>query len=139
MEQTKETPDQTPHSDKSTTASFINNESVIKLCASTDCEWRFDLLCAPRPRGRSRLNDSGFFEQDTASTVQESDNTVPNVSDDWTAVPDYSDEIFLYLYALEEQLVLPKNFVEHQPEVTYQSRAVLVDWIIQVYYLNNKL
>lgn len=132
--------EQTPaNSDFNT--SHLDDSALDKPCPSTDCDWKFDLLCAPRPRARSRLNDSGFFEQDTnniASNGEEFDNlestNCQEMIEDWTAMSSYSEEIFCYLHQLEIKFILPRDFLSHQEEVTYQSRAVLVDWLIEVRY-----
>lgn len=133
MARKETTPERNPVNDK---ASFNNNDNdneLVEKCPSTNCDWQFDLLCAPRPRTRTRLNEDGFFQQDTSSIVEDNRQiNAVDISEDWAAVSSYSEEIWQYLYKLEEQFVLQKGFLDHQIEVTYEARAVLVDWLIQV-------
>lgn len=132
MAEREATPEQTPLNEKSN-FDRINDNELIEPCPSTDCEWQFDLLCAPRPRARTRLNEDGFFQQDTSEIVHEKrKNKVVTICEDWAAVSTYSEEIFQYLYKQEERFPLPKQFLVHQVEVSYEARAVLVDWLIQV-------
>ncbi|XP_001624708.3 G2/mitotic-specific cyclin S13-7 isoform X2 [Nematostella vectensis] len=112
-------------------------------CPSTGTHFVPGILCAPRPRTRSRLNDSGFFDED--NKVTDAENTSFTVAsdqgrdtvEDWASVSSYRSQIMRYAMALENKYQLPENFLEKQGEVSHQARAVLIDWLIEVHLFYN--
>ncbi len=133
-------PEETPVNPKTNGAPPDLDDSFVETCSSTGCDFHRDLLCAPRPRARTRINESDFFEADNKEVTSVSDRSStqgsPSCGDekveDWACASTYSSEILNYLVKMEEKYRLPHDFLADQPEVTTQARAVLVDWIIQV-------
>ncbi|ODQ54349.1 A/B/D/E cyclin [Saitoella complicata NRRL Y-17804] len=52
---------------------------------------------------------------------------------DTTMVSEYSDEIFSYMKDLEMKMLPNPRYMEHQTEIEWHMRAVLVDWLVQVH------
>ncbi|ORX90513.1 hypothetical protein K493DRAFT_230414 [Basidiobolus meristosporus CBS 931.73] len=48
-------------------------------------------------------------------------------------VSEYSDDIFMYMKELELKMLPSDNYMEHQPELEWRMRRILLDWIIQVH------
>ncbi|XP_037940816.1 G2/mitotic-specific cyclin-B-like isoform X1 [Teleopsis dalmanni] len=49
-------------------------------------------------------------------------------------ISDYVNEIYDYLYSLEDKLAITENHLEGQKEVFPKMRAILMDWINEVHY-----
>ena len=45
---------------------------------------------------------------------------------------DYKEEIFSYLWETERKYMLPPNYLSGQPELSPHTRAVVIDWLVQV-------
>lgn len=52
---------------------------------------------------------------------------------DVTMVAEYSPEIFNYMHELENKLLPDPQYMEHQDELKWEMRAVLIDWVVQVH------
>lgn len=53
--------------------------------------------------------------------------------DDATMVAEYADEIFEYMSKLEEEAMPMPNYMAGQQEITWEMRATLIDWLLQVH------
>ncbi|KAG4301946.1 hypothetical protein PCK1_001922 [Pneumocystis canis] len=55
--------------------------------------------------------------------------------DEWdtTMAHEYSDEIFAYMRELEVKYKPSPTYIEHQPDMQWSMRSVLIDWLIQVH------
>lgn len=53
--------------------------------------------------------------------------------DDPTMVAEYADEIFEYMAKLEEESMPRPDYMAGQQEITWEMRATLVDWLLQVH------
>ncbi|KAJ1866977.1 B-type cyclin [Coemansia sp. RSA 989] len=60
-------------------------------------------------------------------------------SEDMTLVPEFSDDIFGYMRELEVRLMPDANYMAHQPELTWPTRGILVEWLVQVHQRFNLL
>lgn len=58
---------------------------------------------------------------------------------DVTMVAEYAPEIFNYLHELEHKLLPNANYMDHQSELKWEMRAVLIDWVVQVHQRFNLL
>ncbi|NXR14379.1 CCNB3 protein, partial [Semnornis frantzii] len=70
--------------------------------------------------------------------VPEKPEPVPSVEDidkeqlgDPYANAEYAKEIFEYMRSREEKFILP-DFMEKQPDISGDMRAILVDWMVEV-------
>lgn len=52
---------------------------------------------------------------------------------DTSMVAEYGDEIFEYMHALEEKMKPNANYMDHQAEIQWSMRSVLMDWLVQVH------
>ncbi|PWO29575.1 endo-polygalacturonase precursor [Pyrenophora tritici-repentis] len=48
-------------------------------------------------------------------------------------VAEYGDEIFEYMHALEEKMKPNATYMDHQAEIQWSMRSVLMDWLVQVH------
>jgi len=64
--------------------------------------------------------------------VQDWDDLDAEDIDDPLMVSEYVQEIFVYMHQLEEIIKPPENYMENQKELNWHSRAVLIDWLIEV-------
>ncbi|KAI0391620.1 cyclin-like protein [Xylariaceae sp. FL0594] len=53
--------------------------------------------------------------------------------DDPVMAAEYAAEIFEYLHELEGNSALNPNYMNHQDEISWRSRGILVDWLIEVH------
>ncbi|KAL7274061.1 B-type cyclin [Rhizina undulata] len=58
---------------------------------------------------------------------------------DISMVAEYGDEIFEYMRELEAKMLPNANYMDHQSEIKWSMRAILMDWIIQVHHRFNLL
>ncbi|KAJ2843371.1 B-type cyclin, partial [Coemansia brasiliensis] len=58
---------------------------------------------------------------------------------DMTLVPEFSDDIFGYMRELEVRLMPDADYMSRQPELTWPTRAILVEWLVQVHLRFNLL
>ncbi|KAJ1824663.1 B-type cyclin [Coemansia sp. RSA 2671] len=52
---------------------------------------------------------------------------------DTTLVPEFSDDIFGYMRDLERQLTPNPRYMELQPSLTWSTRTILIEWVVQVH------
>ncbi|PCH42267.1 hypothetical protein WOLCODRAFT_72067 [Wolfiporia cocos MD-104 SS10] len=52
---------------------------------------------------------------------------------DSTMCSEYADEIFEYMHQLEEEVMPNPDYMNGQPEITWEMRETLVDWLLQVH------
>lgn len=93
-------------------------ESLFELMS--DGDW----LYAPMEK---RLEYQREIER-VASTFQDEAEL-----DDPTMVAEYADEIFEYMAKLEEEAMPMPNYMAGQQEITWEMRATLIDWLLQVH------
>lgn len=53
--------------------------------------------------------------------------------EDPMAVGEYADEIFVHLYDLEEQYQPNPKYIEDQKALSWSTRSVLIDWLVEVH------
>ncbi|KAJ2663233.1 B-type cyclin [Coemansia sp. RSA 1199] len=58
---------------------------------------------------------------------------------DQTLVPEFSDDIFGYMRELEVKLMPDPSYVDRQPAITWATRSILVEWLVQVHQRFNLL
>ncbi|KAJ2366224.1 B-type cyclin [Coemansia sp. RSA 2611] len=58
---------------------------------------------------------------------------------DMTLVPEFSDDIFGYMRELEVRLMADATYIERQPALTWATRSILVEWLVQVHQRFNLL
>uniref|UniRef100_A0A4X2KWZ4 Cyclin-A2 n=1 Tax=Vombatus ursinus TaxID=29139 RepID=A0A4X2KWZ4_VOMUR len=71
------------------------------------------------------------------SVVLEPEDRPPNVNE----VPDYHEDIYLYLREMEVKCKPKVGYMKKQPDITNSMRAILVDWLVEVgeeYKLQNE-
>lgn len=69
------------------------------------------------------------------NTLDENDEDTYDI----TMVAEYAPEIFNYMHELEYKLVPDPNYMEHQDELKWEMRSVLIDWVVQVHNRFNLL
>ena len=69
------------------------------------------------------------------STLDEKDEDTYDV----TMVAEYAPEIFNYMHELEHKLAPDPLYMNHQDELRWEMRAVLIDWVVQVHSRFNLL
>ncbi|KAJ2487399.1 B-type cyclin [Coemansia sp. RSA 2050] len=52
---------------------------------------------------------------------------------DTTLVPEFSDDIFGYMRDLEQRLMPNPRYMELQPSLTWSTRTILIEWVVQVH------
>ncbi|KAJ2080346.1 B-type cyclin [Coemansia sp. RSA 988] len=58
---------------------------------------------------------------------------------DQTLVPEFGDDIFGYMRELEVKLMPDPNYIENQATLSWATRSILVEWIVQVHQRFNLL
>ncbi|PIA13012.1 B-type cyclin [Coemansia reversa NRRL 1564] len=58
---------------------------------------------------------------------------------DQTLVPEFGDDIFGYMRELEVKLMPDPNYIERQSALSWATRSILVEWIVQVHQRFNLL
>ncbi|KAJ2797232.1 B-type cyclin [Coemansia guatemalensis] len=58
---------------------------------------------------------------------------------DQTLVPEFGDDIFGYMRELEVKLMPDANYIERQSTLSWPTRSILVEWIVQVHQRFNLL
>ncbi|KAL5119869.1 B-type cyclin [Pleosporales sp. CAS-2024a] len=75
-------------------------------------------------------------ELDAARQFVEANRSPEDVEDeqwDTSMVAEYGDEIFEYMHALEERMKPNALYMDHQAEIQWSMRSVLMDWLVQVH------
>jgi G2/mitotic-specific cyclin 3/4 len=75
-------------------------------------------------------------ELDAARQYVEANRAPEDVEDeqwDTSMVAEYGDEIFEYMHALEERMKPNATYMDHQAEIQWSMRSVLMDWLVQVH------
>jgi G2/mitotic-specific cyclin 3/4 len=75
-------------------------------------------------------------ELDAARHFVEANRSADDVEDeawDTSMVAEYGDEIFEYMHALEERMKPNALYMDHQAEIQWSMRSVLMDWLVQVH------
>lgn len=88
------------------------------------------LVLAPRITNKTQR------ELDAARIFVEANRTPEDVEDeqwDTSMVAEYGDEIFEYMHALEERMKPNPTYMDHQAEIQWSMRSVLMDWLVQVH------
>lgn len=88
------------------------------------------LVLAPRITAKTQR------ELDAARIHVESTRTAEDVEDeqwDTSMVAEYGDEIFEYMHELEERMKPNATYMDHQAEIQWSMRSVLMDWLVQVH------
>ncbi|KAF2740166.1 hypothetical protein EJ04DRAFT_531241 [Polyplosphaeria fusca] len=88
------------------------------------------LVLAPRVTIKSQR------ELETAKQWVDANKSAEDVEDeqwDTSMVAEYSEEIFEYMQSLEERMKPNSTYMDHQPEMQWSMRSVLMDWLVQVH------
>jgi G2/mitotic-specific cyclin 3/4 len=88
------------------------------------------LVLAPRVTAKTQR------ELEAARQFVESTRSEEDVEDeqwDTSMVAEYGDEIFEYMHNLEEKMKPNANYMDHQAEIQWSMRSVLMDWLVQVH------
>ncbi|KAF3047091.1 hypothetical protein E8E12_011142 [Didymella heteroderae] len=88
------------------------------------------LILAPRITAKTQR------ELESARQFVESTRSEEDVEDeqwDTSMVAEYGDEIFEYMHSLEEKMKPNANYMDHQAEIQWSMRSVLMDWLVQVH------
>ncbi|KAF2005579.1 hypothetical protein P154DRAFT_313306 [Amniculicola lignicola CBS 123094] len=75
-------------------------------------------------------------ELDAARAFVEANKSPEDVEDeqwDTSMVAEYGDEIFEYFHSLEERMKPNETYMDHQAEIQWSMRSVLMDWLVQVH------
>jgi G2/mitotic-specific cyclin 3/4 len=75
-------------------------------------------------------------ELDAARQYVEANRSAEDIEDeqwDTSMVAEYGDEIFEYMHALEERMKPNATYMDHQAEIQWSMRSVLMDWLVQVH------
>lgn len=102
-------------------------------------------------------NDTGFSDLDSSHEEMEVDQLCDNVEQmeisqqalkaslgglDFESTSElvfieeeYKEEIYSYLWQKERKYMLPPNFLSRQKEVSPHTRAVVIDWLVEVCYI----
>ena len=88
------------------------------------------LVLAPRVTAKTQR------ELEAAKQFVELHRSPEDVEDeqwDTSMVAEYGDEIFEYMHSLEEKMKPNANYMDHQAEIQWSMRSVLMDWLVQVH------
>jgi G2/mitotic-specific cyclin 3/4 len=88
------------------------------------------LILAPKITAKTQR------ELEAAKQFVELNRSPEDVEDeqwDTSMVAEYGEEIFEYMHALEERLKPNASYMDHQAEIQWSMRSVLVDWLVQVH------
>lgn len=88
------------------------------------------LVLAPRVTAKTQR------ELEAAKQFVELHRTDEDVEDeqwDTSMVAEYGEEIFEYMHCLEEKMKPNANYMDHQAEIQWSMRSVLMDWLVQVH------
>lgn len=88
------------------------------------------LVLAPRTTVKTQR------ELDAARIFVESNRSAEDIEDeqwDTSMVAEYGEEIFEYMHALEERMKPNASYMDHQAEIQWSMRSVLMDWLVQVH------
>jgi hypothetical protein len=88
------------------------------------------LVLAPRVTKKTER------ELEAAKIFVEANRSAEDVEDeqwDTSMVAEYGDEIFEYMHSLEERMKPNASYMDHQAEIQWSMRSVLMDWLVQVH------
>jgi len=88
------------------------------------------LVLAPRVTAKSKR------ELEAAAQWVEANRSPEDVEDelwDTSMVAEYGEEIYEYMHTLEEKMRPNATYMDHQAEIQWSMRAVLMDWLVQVH------
>ncbi|TQN74206.1 G2/mitotic-specific cyclin-4 [Colletotrichum shisoi] len=83
------------------------------------------------------ITDKVQQELETARAIVESTRTREEVDDEvWDVcmVAEYGDDIFEYMRELEMRMLPDPHYMDHQAEIQWSMRSVLMDWLVQVHH-----
>ncbi|GJC88173.1 G2/mitotic-specific cyclin-4 [Colletotrichum liriopes] len=84
-----------------------------------------------------KITDKVEQELETARAIVESTRTQEEVDDEvWDVcmVAEYGDDIFEYMRELEMRMLPDPHYMDHQAEIQWSMRSVLMDWLVQVHH-----
>ncbi|CBX98704.1 hypothetical protein IAQ61_007675 [Plenodomus lingam] len=88
------------------------------------------LVLAPRTTLKTQR------ELEAARIFVEANRSAEDIEDeqwDTSMVAEYGEEIFEYMHALEERMKPNASYMDHQAEIQWSMRSVLMDWMVQVH------
>jgi G2/mitotic-specific cyclin 3/4 len=88
------------------------------------------LVLAPRVTAKTQR------ELEAARLFVEANRSAEDIEDeqwDTSMVAEYGDEIFEYMHSLEERMKPNASYMDHQAEIQWSMRSVLMDWLVQVH------
>lgn len=81
----------------------------------------------PEPEKEQRQQEAAFVYPKNVQNLDAED------ADDPLMVSEYAHEIFDYLLSLEPASLPNPDYMEHQDELEWKTRSILVDWLIEVH------
>ncbi|KAK2047736.1 cyclin domain-containing protein [Colletotrichum somersetense] len=84
-----------------------------------------------------KVTDKVEQELETARAIVESTRTQEEVDDEvWDVcmVAEYGEDIFEYMRELEMRMLPDPHYMDHQAEIQWSMRSVLMDWLVQVHH-----
>lgn len=88
------------------------------------------IVLAPRTTTKTQR------ELEAARQFVEANRSAEDIEDetwDTSMVAEYGEEIFEYMHALEERMKPNATYMDHQAEIQWSMRSVLMDWLVQVH------
>ncbi|KAL6708633.1 B-type cyclin [Coniothyrium glycines] len=88
------------------------------------------LVLAPRITAKTQR------ELEAARVFVEANRSAEDIEDeqwDTSMVAEYGEEIFEYMHSLEERMKPNASYMDHQAEIQWSMRSVLMDWLVQVH------
>jgi G2/mitotic-specific cyclin 3/4 len=88
------------------------------------------LVLAPRVTAKIQR------ELEAARVFVEANRSTEDIEDeqwDTSMVAEYGEEIFEYMHSLEERMKPNPSYMDHQAEIQWSMRSVLMDWLVQVH------
>ncbi|KAK2009343.1 cyclin domain-containing protein [Colletotrichum eremochloae] len=84
-----------------------------------------------------KITDKVEQELEAARAIVESTRTQEEVDDEvWDVcmVAEYGEDIFEYMRELEMKMLPDPHYMDHQAEIQWSMRSVLMDWLVQVHH-----
>ncbi|KAJ2908929.1 B-type cyclin, partial [Coemansia aciculifera] len=117
-----------------------STDTTPTVCSSGFCEAKLgELKLVDVDTIDYALAHTGLLGEKPISMEEINEFEADVVATDTTLVPEFSDDIFGYMRELEVRLMPNPRYIALQPALTWNTRAVLVEWIVQVHEQYNLL
>lgn len=105
----------------------INKEDVVESKPKPAAEPEPEPAVEPEPEPEVEPRDDNELDLDEIKRLDDEDR------DDPLMVAEYAHEIFEYLLNLEPASLPNPDYMDHQDELEWKTRSILVDWLIEVH------